>query len=67
MSTEAVGGAPGSSPASQYHQAQWDAMVADFTTTLDKFKVPQREQQELITIVGSTKSDIVRPSSTSQQ
>jgi len=48
-------------------QAQWDAMVADFKTTLDKFKVPQREQQELITIVGSTKSDIVRPSSTSQQ
>ena len=48
-------------------QAQWDAMVADFKTTLGKFKVPQREQQELITIVGSTKSDIVRPSSTSQQ
>jgi hypothetical protein len=42
-------------------------MVADFKTTLDKFKVPQREQQELITIVGSTKSDIVRPLSTSQQ
>ena len=48
-------------------QAQWDAMIAEFKTTLDKFKVPQREQQELITIVGSTKSDIVRPLSTSQQ
>lgn len=44
-------------------QAQWDAMVADFKTTLDKFKVPQKEQEELITIVGSTKKDIVRPSS----
>jgi len=41
-------------------QAEWDAMVVDFKATLDKFKVPQREQQELITIVGSTKSDIVR-------
>jgi hemoglobin len=44
-------------------QTEWDAMVADFKATLDKFKVPQREQQELIVIVGSTKNDIVRPSS----
>jgi hemoglobin len=43
--------------------AEWDAMVADFKATLAKFKVPQREQQELITIVGSTRNDIVRPSS----
>jgi hemoglobin len=48
-------------------QAQWDAMVVDFQRTLDKFKVPQTERQELITIVGSTKSDIVRPSSANQQ
>ena len=47
-------------------QAQWDAMVVDFKATLDKFKVPQREQQELVTIVGSTRSDIVRPSAASQ-
>jgi hemoglobin len=44
-------------------QAEWDAMVVDFKATLNKFNVPQREQQELITIVGSTKNDIVRPSS----
>jgi len=44
-------------------QAEWDAMVTDFKATLDKFKVPQREQQELITIVDSTKNDIVRSSS----
>lgn len=43
--------------------AQWDAMVADFRKTLDKFKVPQKEQQELITIVDSTKPDIVKPAS----
>jgi hemoglobin len=29
-------------------EAQWNAMVADFRKTLDKFKVPQAEQQELI-------------------
>jgi hypothetical protein len=38
-------------------------MVVDFKATLNKFKVPQREQQELITIVGSTRNDIVRSSS----
>jgi hemoglobin len=44
-------------------QPEWDAMVADFKATLNKFNVPQREQQELITIVGSTKNDIVQSSS----
>jgi hemoglobin len=44
-------------------QVEWDAMVVDFKATLNKFKVPQREQQELITIVESTRNDIVRPSS----
>jgi hemoglobin len=47
-------------------QAQWDAMVADFKATLNKFNVPQREQQELIAIVGSTRNDIVRSSSGGQ-
>jgi len=42
------------------NEAQWEAMVADFRKTLDKFKVPSREQEELVTIVGSTKKDIVR-------
>ncbi|GMU94578.1 group I truncated hemoglobin [Ignavibacterium album] len=40
-------------------EKEWDAMVADFKKTLDKFKVPQKEQNELFAIVGSTKSDIV--------
>lgn len=43
----------------QITEKEWDAMVADFKVTLDKFKVPATEQQELITIVGSTKPDIV--------
>lgn len=40
-------------------EKEWDAMVADFKLTLNKFKVPQKEQEELIAIVGSTKPDIV--------
>jgi hemoglobin len=43
-------------------EAQWQAMVADFRKTLDKFKVPAKEQEELITIVGTTKKDIVKAS-----
>jgi hemoglobin len=42
-------------------EGQWQAMVADFRRTLDAFKVPQKEQEELLTIVGSTKGDIVVP------
>ena len=38
---------------------EWDVMVADFKKTLDKFKVPQAEQKELLDIVGTTKADIV--------
>jgi methionine synthase II (cobalamin-independent) len=43
------------------NEAQWQAMVADFRKRLDEFKVPSKEQEELITIVGSTKKDIVKP------
>lgn len=39
--------------------AEFDAAAADLKTTLNKFKVPQKEQQELLTIVGSTRHDIV--------
>jgi hemoglobin len=42
-------------------EEQWQAMVVDFQGTLDKYKVPAREQEELIIIVGSTKKDIVTP------
>ncbi len=40
-------------------QKEWDAMADDFKKTLDKFNVPQAEQDELFAIVGTTKSDIV--------
>jgi hemoglobin len=40
-------------------EKEWVAMEADFKASLDKFKVPAAEQQELFTIVGTTKPDIV--------
>jgi hemoglobin len=38
---------------------EWDAMVRDFVEVLDQFKVPKAEQTELLTIVGTTRGDIV--------
>jgi hemoglobin len=43
-------------------EAEWQAMAADFRKTLDKFKVPEKEQKELFAIVESTKKDIVKAS-----
>lgn len=43
----------------QITAAEWDAFMDDFQQTLDKFKVPEQEQKELIAIVESTKKDIV--------
>ena len=39
--------------------AEWDRMVTIFEGILDKYKVPAKEQGELIAIVGSTRGDIV--------
>lgn len=44
------------------NEVQWQAMVAEFRRTLDEFKVPPKEQEELIAIVGSTKQDVVKAS-----
>jgi hemoglobin len=40
-------------------EKEWSAMLTDFKATLEQFKVGQKEQRELITIVESTKPDIV--------
>jgi len=40
-------------------EKEWEAMVADFRKTLDQFKVPAKEQDELVALVGTTKPDIV--------
>lgn len=49
------------------NESQWQAMVAEFRKTLDKFKVPAKEQEELIAIVGTTKKDIVNASPSAAQ
>ena len=40
-------------------EEEWQAFLADFQATLDKFEVPATEQGELFAIVESTKADIV--------
>jgi hemoglobin len=42
-------------------EREWQEMVRVFRGVLDQLKVPAREQQELVAIVESTKSDIVAP------
>lgn len=41
--------------------SDWQTMVGHFVATLDKFKVPQKEKDELVVIVSSLKPDIVIP------
>jgi hemoglobin len=38
---------------------EWEAFLDDFQQTLNKFHVPQQEQDELKAIVESTRADIV--------
>jgi hemoglobin len=38
---------------------EWEVFLADFQESLDKFQVPQAEQQELFDIIDSTRKDIV--------
>src|SRR4051794_23685014 len=40
-------------------EEEWQAFMDDFQHTLDKFAVPQPEQQELTAIVESTKEAII--------
>ncbi len=40
-------------------QAEWDRMASIFKQVLDQYKVPEKEQQELFAVVGSTQGDIV--------
>ena len=39
--------------------AEWEAFLDDFQQTLDKFKVPQAEQEELKAIMDSAREEIV--------
>ena len=40
-------------------EQDWQASVKDLQATLDKFKVPDRERDELLAAIGSLKGDIV--------
>ncbi len=40
-------------------EADFNALVEDLVKTLNKFKVPAKEQQELLAILGPMKADIV--------
>lgn len=41
------------------NEEQWQAFVADFVANLNDFKVPEKEQGELVALVKSVKGDIV--------
>lgn len=43
-------------------EKEWESMLEDFKTTLNKFDVPEKEQFELIQLVGGLKGDIVMSS-----
>ena len=40
-------------------EEEWNGAVADLVATLNKFKVPEKEQGELAAILATVKSDIV--------
>lgn len=42
-------------------EAEWNASATDLKATLDKFKVPQQEQDEVFAYINSLKADIVVP------
>jgi hemoglobin len=39
--------------------AEWEKAVGHFSATLDQFKVPAKERQELLELVGKLKGEIV--------
>ena len=45
----------------------FDALVGDLVTTLNKFKVPEREKNELLGALGPMKRDIVEKPMTSKR
>jgi hemoglobin len=40
-------------------EAEFNALVEDLGKTLDRFKVPEKEQKELLAILGPMKRDVV--------
>lgn len=42
-------------------EADWDTSVKHLAATLEKFKVPKKEKDEVLAAIGSMKADIVAP------
>ena len=42
-------------------EADWELAVKHLVATLDKFKVPQKEKDEVLGAIGGMKADIVTP------
>jgi hemoglobin len=42
-------------------QREWQELIAIFRDSMDSFNVPQKEQNEVIAIIESTKGDIIAP------
>ena len=41
------------------NNVEFNSLAADLKISLEKFKVPEREQKELLDVVGATRNDIV--------
>lgn len=41
------------------HEKEWQALIKIFRDSMTSFKVPQKEQDEVIAIIESTKGDVV--------
>jgi hemoglobin len=42
-------------------EAEWKELIATIRGSLDKYKVPQKEQDELVAVIENTKMEIVAP------
>ena len=40
-------------------EAEWQAMAEEFVRAMRRYQVPEREQQDLLAVVATTKEDIV--------
>jgi hemoglobin len=40
-------------------EAEWNATVEDLVNALNKYRIPAKEQQELLAALGPMKKDIV--------
>lgn len=44
-------------------EKEWDALIAIFRDSMNSYEVPQREQNEVIELLESTKGEVISPAS----